>query len=139
MEHDENYIFHISDIPADVLPTDEINIHRSSCEYKDETYENSQLVITREREETDEEYENRMAQLELDKETLRKKKWHDYLRLQQYFFPLESGPVKIIYTSYLHKNNYKEGDEAYLDVENKRILYLNKWYKFDGSWVVEKI
>jgi hypothetical protein len=75
----DEYRIRISDIPQDVLPTDEIDIIRS------EEFYYTQLIIRRQREETDQEYEKRMAMQDYVKHGMEKRRYETYLKLKEEF------------------------------------------------------
>lgn len=80
---------HFSDLPKDIQESDIIDIHREEGYYsEDNSYDDyTELVIVREREETDEEYQKRISDNELYKEELRKRRYETYLKLKSEFEP----------------------------------------------------
>ena len=82
-----NDSFTLSDLPEDILPTDEIvftacnGVHTDNEEYDDY----SVLSIYEKVLETDEEYEKRINQLNKDRETLKNMRYASYLKLKNEF------------------------------------------------------
>lgn len=80
---------HFSDLPKDIQENDIIDIRREESFYS-ENYsyvEYTELVVIRVREETDEEYQNRISEDENYKEELRKRRYENYLKLKSEFEP----------------------------------------------------
>lgn len=79
----------IKDIPVNLLPDDEINIvrdegHTSENESWDAC---TKLIILREREETDKEYEERKRREERDAKWSKERRYENYLKLKEEFEP----------------------------------------------------
>ncbi len=122
----ENQDVYIKDIPSDLLPTDIINIIRDEgFQSENNSWDAyTRLVITREREETDAEYEKRKLKNQEHKEDLKKRRYDDYVSLKTEFFKedkelvniymsaffdeLDARPEKI-YEDKLSSNAYKLG------------------------------
>lgn len=49
---------------------------------------------------------------------------------------LVSGPVKVLKTP-ISERYCNVGDEALLDIENKKIRCSGAWFDFDERWLVE--
>jgi hypothetical protein len=78
-----------SDLPQNIRGSDIIEIHReeSFCSENHSYDAYTELVIIREREETDEEYQKRISANESLKEELRKRRYESYLKLKSEFEP----------------------------------------------------
>jgi hypothetical protein len=78
-----------SDLPKDIQENDIIDIRREESFYsKNNSYDAyTELVVIREREETDEEYQKRISDNEYIKEELRKRRYENYLKLKSEFEP----------------------------------------------------
>jgi len=78
---------HFSDLPKEILPTDIIDIRREEPYYSEnESWDAfTQLIIIREREETDEEYEKRISKEKKEKDFLKEKRYQTYLKLKEEF------------------------------------------------------
>ncbi len=76
-----------SDLPKDIQENDIIEICREEAFYSENNSYDAytQLVIIREREETDDEYKNRISDNEYHKEELRKRRYENYLKLKSEF------------------------------------------------------
>lgn len=76
-----------SDLPKTIQENDIIEIRREEAFFSEnESYDAyTELVIIREREETDEEYQKRISDLEYHKLTLRKRRYESYLKLKSEF------------------------------------------------------
>ena len=75
------------DLPADIQENDIIDIRREG-DYRSEnnSYDAyTDLVVIREREETDEEYQERISSDEIHMEELRKRRYQNYLKLKAEF------------------------------------------------------
>lgn len=86
----EYYDVRFSDLPKDIQDNDIINIIRDDGGSYDENEfynPNTQLHVIREREETDEEYQQRITDAEHTKEELRKRRYENYLKLKSEFEP----------------------------------------------------
>lgn len=68
--------------PDHIQDNDIIDIHRGENNSYDEF---SELIISRERQETNYEYEKRIKEKELNKELLRKQRYNQYLKLKEEF------------------------------------------------------
>ena len=81
-----------SDLPKDVQENDIIDIRREDAYHSENnSYEAfTQLVIIREREETDEEYQKRIKKNEFNKEIMRKNRYETFLMLKSEFEPNNS-------------------------------------------------
>jgi hypothetical protein len=77
----------VSDLPKNMEPNDIIEINRhESCHNEDDSYDAfTDLVIVREREETDEEYAARKLRTEKFKEELKQRRYENYLELKKEF------------------------------------------------------
>ena len=78
------YDIRAKDLPP-LLPDDIIDIQREEEFQEDYWYSETNLVIYREREETDEEYQKRMEEEKEFKEHLRKRRYENYLKLKKEF------------------------------------------------------
>lgn len=78
-----------SDLPKDIQENDIIDIRREESFYSENNSYDAytELVIIREREETDEEYQKRISDNEYHKEELRKRRYENYLKLKSEFEP----------------------------------------------------
>ena len=78
-----------SDLPKDIQENDIIDIRREESFYsKNNSYDAyTELVVIREREETDEEYQKRISDNKYHKEELRKRRYENYLKLKSEFEP----------------------------------------------------
>jgi len=78
-----------SDLPKDIQENDIIDICREESFYSENnSYDDyTRLVIIRERDETDEEYQKRISDNECLKEELRKRRYETYLKLKSEFEP----------------------------------------------------
>lgn len=76
-----------SDLPKDIQKNDIIEIRREESFYSENySYDAyTELVIIREREETDEEYQKRIFDNEYHEEELRKRRYENYLKLKSEF------------------------------------------------------
>ena len=76
-----------SDLPIDIKPNDIIDIRRDEGHWSENESWNryTELVILREREETDEEYETRLKQKTKLDEELKKRRYENYLKLKMEF------------------------------------------------------
>ena len=83
----ERHSFKVSDLPNDILPTDEIVFFINEGYYSDNnSYDSStHLKVTRARIENDEEFEKRKLGLERQIENSRKMRYESYLRLKKEF------------------------------------------------------
>jgi hypothetical protein len=83
----DHAVVRISDIPPDVLPTDIIHIERDNGFYSENNSWDpfTELVIIREREETDAEFEERKKENEEYKKELKKRRYESYLSLKKEF------------------------------------------------------
>jgi len=83
----ERHSFKVSDLPNDVLPTDEIVFYINEGYYSENnSYDSSTyLKVTRARIENDEEFEKRKLGYEKQKENNRKMRYESYLRLKKEF------------------------------------------------------
>jgi hypothetical protein len=82
------YEVRFSDLPKDIQNDDIIDIRRDGAYYYSEnnSYDAyTELVIIREREETQEEYEKRIAKNEYHREEMRKRRYENYLKLKEEF------------------------------------------------------
>lgn len=81
-------------LKLDLLPTDIIEIIREDNFYSEnESYdEYTMLVVSREIEETDEEFDRRIKREKEDKEFLKKRRYENYLKLKKEF---ESGDFQL--------------------------------------------
>ena len=78
-----------SDLPKDIQDNDIIEIHREDSFFSEnESYDAyTELVIIREREETDVEYNKRMEKGNRIKEEMRNRRYEHYLKLKSEFEP----------------------------------------------------
>ena len=76
-----------SDLPKDIQENDIIDIYREESFYSENIYYDAytKLIIIREREETDEEYQKRISIDLHHKEELRKRRYETYLKLKSEF------------------------------------------------------
>jgi hypothetical protein len=83
----DSYEVRFSDLPKDIQNDDIIDIRRDVGYYSENNSYDSytELVIIREREETQEEYEKRIAENEYDREEMRKRRYENYLKLKKEF------------------------------------------------------
>ena len=81
------YEVRFSDLPKDIQNNDIIDIRREEEYYSENnSYDaHTKLVIIREREETDEEYQKRISKDEYNKEEMRKRRYEHYLKLKEEF------------------------------------------------------
>lgn len=85
-----NYVdVRFSDLPKDIQENDIIEIRREEAFFSENNSYDAytELVIFREREETDEEYQKRISDNEYLKEELRKRRYENYLKLKSEFEP----------------------------------------------------
>lgn len=77
----------ISDLPKDIQPNDIIHIHRDEGHYSENnSWEPfTELMIIREREETDDEHSERMERVKKDNEYLKQRRYETYLKLKEEF------------------------------------------------------
>lgn len=85
----EHYEVRFSDLPKDIQSNDIIDIRREDDYFSENNSYNAytELVIIREREETDEEYQKRISDNEWHREEMRKRRYENYLKLKQEFEP----------------------------------------------------
>ncbi len=78
-----------SDLPKDIQENDIIEIRREEAFFSENNSYDAytELVVIREREETDEEYQKRIFDNEYHKEELRKRRYENYLKLKSEFEP----------------------------------------------------
>ena len=78
-----------SDLPKDIQENDIIEIRREEAFFSENNSYDAytELVVIREREETDEEYQKRISDNEYHKEELRKRRYENYLKLKSEFEP----------------------------------------------------
>lgn len=78
---------HFSDLPKDIQENDIIDIYREESFFSENfSYDAyTKLVIIREREETDEEYQKRISKEQYHEEELRKRRYENYLKLKSEF------------------------------------------------------
>lgn len=78
-----------SDLPKDIQENDIIEIRREEAFFSENNSYDAytQLVVIRERDETDEEYQKRISDNEYHKEELRKRRYENYLKLKSEFEP----------------------------------------------------
>lgn len=78
-----------SDLPKDIQPNDIIDINREEKYISMDTAWDSftELIVIREREETDEEYQKRSLENEKLRDILRKSRYENYLKLKAEFEP----------------------------------------------------
>lgn len=83
----ERHSFKVSDLPNDVLPTDEIVFYINEGYYSENnSYDSStHLKVTRARIENDDEFEKRKLIYEKQKENSRKMRYESYLKLKKEF------------------------------------------------------
>lgn len=79
-----------SDFPKDIQENDIIDIRREESYFSENNSYDAytELVVIREREETDQEYQKRISDNEYHKEELRKRRYENYLKLKSEFEPL---------------------------------------------------
>jgi len=83
----QDYDVRISDLPKDIQDGDIIEIRRED-DYRSESWSYNaytELVVIREVEETDEEYEKRIKENNQLKEELKKRRYESYLKLKKEF------------------------------------------------------
>lgn len=84
---DDYYRFRFSDLPKDLKDDDIIDIYREEPNIDGQTtycgY--SELVIIREREETDKEHQERLLEYEKIQENLKRMRYNNYLKLKTEF------------------------------------------------------
>ncbi len=80
-------IIRFKDLPDNLQPDDIIEIRREEAYYSENNsyHAYTELVVIREREETDEEYQKRISDNEYHKEELRKRRYETYLNLKKEF------------------------------------------------------
>lgn len=78
-----------SDLPKDIQENDIIEIRIEEAFFSDNNSYDAytKLVVIREREETDEEYQKRISDNEHHKEELRKRRYENFLKLKSEFEP----------------------------------------------------
>lgn len=83
----DNYQIRFSDLPKDILDTDIIDIAHEEAYYTENSSHDAftNLVILREREETDEEYNKRIEQEAKIAESRKSKRYEEYLKLKNEF------------------------------------------------------
>lgn len=76
-----------SELPKDLLPTDQIDIEKSESFYSenDSWDEHTILIVYRDREETDEEFEKRKLSEKKIAEESKKNRYETYLKLKKEF------------------------------------------------------
>lgn len=76
-----------SDLPKDIQPNDIIHIQRDEGYYSENNSYDSftQLVVIREREETDDEFSKRMEKTKKDNEFFKQRRYETYLKLKEEF------------------------------------------------------
>jgi hypothetical protein len=81
------HIIRFSDLPNDIQENDIIDIHRIEPYYSENQSNGAytQLVINREREETDDEYQKRISKEEKQKNELKQRRYETYLKLKSEF------------------------------------------------------
>jgi len=81
------YEIRFSDLPKNIQNDDIIDIHRVEGYYSENNSYDAytELVIIREREETDEEYQKRISDNEYHREEMRKRRYENYLKLKEEF------------------------------------------------------
>jgi hypothetical protein len=87
MYNNEQAEIRFSDLPKDIEENDIIHIHREEAHNSiDNSYDAyTELIVLRERDETDEEYRERMLELEKYREELKKMRYKNYLKLKSEF------------------------------------------------------
>jgi hypothetical protein len=90
-KHFDGDLAHVrfSDLPKDIQENDIIQIDREDDFYSENNSYDAytQLVIIREREETDEEYHERMSEIEKSKVQMKNMRFKTYLKLKEEFEP----------------------------------------------------
>ena len=83
----DNYQVRFSDLPKDIQSNDIIDIQREESYYSENNSYNAytKLIVIREREENDEEYEKRKQTLEKMKEMSKERRYEQYLKLKEEF------------------------------------------------------
>ncbi len=78
-----------SDLPKDIQENDIIEIRREEAFFSENNSYDAytELVVIRERDETDEEYQKRISDNEYHKEELKKRRYENYLKLKSEFEP----------------------------------------------------
>lgn len=88
-KHYEGYRewFKFEDLPKDLLPTDKIRFEKTERFYSEnESWDDyTELIVYRDREETDEEFEKRKLFWEKKKEESKKLRYESYLKLKKEF------------------------------------------------------
>jgi len=76
-----------SDLPKDIQENDIIDICRNESFFSENEsyYEHTELIVTRERYETDEEYQKRIEENIKFREELKQKRFEQYLKLKSEF------------------------------------------------------
>lgn len=76
-----------SDLPKDIQENDIIDIRREEAFFSENNSYDAytELVVIRERDETDEEYQKRISDNEYHKEELKKRRYKNYLKLKSEF------------------------------------------------------
>lgn len=100
----DSYNVRAGDLPTQLDPTDIIEIRREEAYYSENNSYDAytELVIFSEREETDDEYATRLAELEKDKERMKRLRYKNYLRLKAEFDGIDFETIK--------KNDQEETD-----------------------------
>ena len=85
----DSHEIRFSDLPKDIQENDIIVINREESFYSENNSYDAytELIIIRERDETDEEYNKRISNNEYHKEELRKRRYENYLKLKSEFEP----------------------------------------------------
>jgi hypothetical protein len=78
-----------SDLPKDIQENDIIEIRREEAFFSENNSYDAytELVVIRERDETDEEYQKRISDNEYYKQELKKRRYENYLKLKSEFEP----------------------------------------------------
>lgn len=84
------------DLPADLQPDDIIHIIREEAYYSENNSYDAytELVVEREREETDAEYEKRIEGNESDRKRMRELRYQNYLKLKAEFEGIDFETIK---------------------------------------------
>lgn len=85
--HDYNHEIYFKDLPNNIQENDIIDVRREEAFYSENNSydEYTELVIIREREETDDEYNKRILDSERIKEEQKKQRYEKYLKLKSEF------------------------------------------------------
>jgi hypothetical protein len=133
------YDIRFSDFPKNIQENDIVEILREDSYFSENNSYDAytQLVIIREREETDEEYQERISDNEKTAEQLRQMRYKNYLKLKAEFEP---GSSLMEQYAEFCKNNSKEKSVRYtkaLDIDFDDDIYtIKEWDEaVMGGWI----